>query len=152
MRDLFARFWSRSHDEDGSVLVMVPAGFLVMIMLGAMAVDLSLAFAGERRVADLAASIANAAASQVDDTVFYGTAGSDVQIDQGRVAILLAAEQLLAEQDPALVGVQVTAGFPDALSVAVTVTADVPYLFLDAIPGMGSRRVDATSVATLVIR
>lgn len=138
------------QDEDGSILIMVPAGFLVVILLGAMAVDLSLMFANERRVADLAASMANAAAAQVDDAAFYGT-GSPVVLDHDRVGQLLEAERLLAEQDPGLVDVEVTAMFPDALTVAVTVTADVPYLFLDAIPGMRARRVDATSVASLVL-
>ncbi len=138
-------------DEDGSILIMVPAGFLVMILLGAMAVDLSLMFASERRVADLAASMANAAAAQVDDAAFYGTSGSTVALDRERIGQLLEAERLLAEQDPGLLDVAVSVAFPAPLSVAVTVTADIPYLFLDAIPGMGSRRVDATSVASLVL-
>ncbi len=141
----------RARDEEGTVLVMVPAGLLVMILLGAMAFDLSLAFAGERRVADLAASWANDAATQVSDATFYGTSESQVRLDPLRVEqVVLAARAGLV--DPGLEDLVAEATvLPDGVSVEVRVAARVPFLFLDAVPGMRFREVDATSVATLVV-
>lgn len=47
------------RDENGSVLLLVPAGILIVLALGAMTVNAAMAFQGERRAAAVAADVAN---------------------------------------------------------------------------------------------
>lgn len=135
--------------QDGSVLLLVPVGLLVILLLGALAVDLSLAFAGERRVADLAASWAEAATAEVSDAAFYAGGGA-VELDEAEMRTRVLAE-LAVLDEPGLRDVSVRVRRLDARTVEVAVSADVPRLFLDAAPGMRSRRVDAVAVAVLVV-
>lgn len=140
---------ARLDDQDGTVLVLVPVGLLIIIMLGAMAFDLSLAYAGERRVADLAASWADDAATRVDDLAFYG-GGNDVAIDLdlAREVVLARADEL---DDPGLFVDDVEVDLLDPTTIRVTVTGRVPLLFLDAVPGMAERVVASTSIVRLVV-
>ncbi len=131
------------------MLILVPVGLLVIILLGAMAFDLSLAFAGERRVADLAASWANDAAASISDDAFY-SAGQVVEIDLDRARDAVEA-RLAALDDPGLTVDDVRVERLDPVTLRVTVTGRVPLLFLDAVPGMGERVVESTSVVSLVV-
>lgn len=146
---LLARLRDRAADETGTILLLVPAGLLVVIMLGSMAFDLSLAYAGERRLADLAATWANDALARLDLEAFYSR-DQVVRIDRegARRAVLDAWAAL---DDPGLVlETPPTVTFPDELTVEVTVVGEVPLLFLDVV-GVGPRRVDTTSTVSLVV-
>jgi hypothetical protein len=153
------RAWRRPADEAGTILLMVPAGLLVIIMLGAMAFDLSLSYAGERRIADLASSWANDALAELNFAEFYAqdgdlTDGESVQqkvaIDQVR-ARASVNRSLASMDEPGLLNLAVVVSFPDELTIEVVVSADVPLLFLDAVPGVHSRQIATTSRASLVV-
>lgn len=132
--------------EHGSVLALMPVAVLVFIVLGSLVVDASLAFLGEREVANLASAVANDAATQGIDVVrYYGT--GDLIIDPVRVREVADAavarsgldhlEDLTIETD--VIGE----------SVVVRVRARVRSLFSRALPGgLETREVAASSRAT----
>lgn len=82
---------ARGTRQRGSVLLLVPAGVLVLIILGAISVDFAIAFSRQRELSSLAAAVANdAATAALSDERFYrGSAtdaegpagGSDLEID-----------------------------------------------------------------------
>lgn len=118
--------------ERGSVLALLPAAVMIFIVLGAIAVDGSLTFLAERQLSNLAASIANDAATEGIDVVrFYDTGelvldGSLVQA----VADAAVASSALEHLDDLAVDVEVVA----ADTVAVTVTARTRSLFSRVLP------------------
>ena len=60
------------RSERGSSLLLFPAAVLIVMVLAAMAVDTSIAFMGQRELANATAAAANDAASQaVDNAAFY---------------------------------------------------------------------------------
>lgn len=71
-------------DERGSVLALMPAAVLIFVVLGALAVDASMSFLAERQVSNLAASVANDAATQGVDVLHYYATG-EIVIDPARV-------------------------------------------------------------------
>jgi uncharacterized membrane protein len=62
---------SRWRAEDGNTLVLMPVAFLVLLALAAIAVDSAAVYLGQRRVADLAAGLANDAVAAIDQRSFY---------------------------------------------------------------------------------
>ena len=122
--------------ERGSVLMLVPAGVLVLVVLGALAVDAAVAFLGQREVSDAAAAAANDAATYaIANRAFYaGARPGTVVIDPA--AARDAAEQALARRG--MRGVSLTrldvrvAG----ARVCVSIGARVDYVFARAVPGV----------------
>lgn len=141
----------RRQDESGTILLLVPAGLLVMIMLASIAFDLSLAYAGERRIADLAASWANDALAAIDLDAFYNDDDQEVRLDQELARESVEAAWLALDDAAIELPEPPIVTFPDDVTIEVTIIGRVPLLFLDAVPGVSHRRIDTTSTATLVI-
>lgn len=58
--------------ERGSALMLMPAGVLIVLVLGALAADSAILFLGERELADLTAAAANdAATAAISEASFY---------------------------------------------------------------------------------
>ena len=132
--------------ERGSALLLMPAGVLLVLLLGALAVDHALAFMAERQVANLAAAAANdAATAALDRAQLY--ADGAVVLDP--VLARAAAEATVGAQLPGrLEGVALDVVVdPVAATVTVRVTGTVPYLFSDAVPGARPQSSSATAVA-----
>lgn len=137
----------RSSSDHGTVLMLMPAAVLVVIVLGAFAVDATLVFLGERELANLSAGIANdIAGAAIDDAAFYreGT----LRLDPTRATHI--RDLSLSTYTPQyLTNLRV-----DQLAIAddritVTITASVNYLFSSALPtAPTSATVSATSTAT----
>lgn len=141
----------RRGGEEGTILLMVPAGLLVMIMLGAMAFDMSLAYAGERRIADLAAGWANDALVRIDLDQFYAADDQEIRLDQD-AARAAVRDAWLALDDPGVILANPPlVSFPDPLTIRVEIVGEVPLLFLDVVPGVHSRVIDTVSTASLVV-
>jgi hypothetical protein len=124
----------------------MPAAVLIVIVLGAIAVDLSIVQLSEREVATAAAGAANDAVTYGLDETTLRSDGAYV-LDQGRVEqavrLSIASGDLGDEVDR----VDVTITGPE--SVEVTLTLDVDYVFAKAIPGGPDRTtVEATARAT----
>ncbi|HYD08661.1 MAG TPA: hypothetical protein VEA78_01055 [Acidimicrobiales bacterium] len=136
------------RSERGSVLALLPAAVMIVIVLGAIAVDGSLTFLAERQVANLAASVANDAATQGLDVVQYYEHGT-LTLDESLVQAVAddaaaAAVASLSHLDDLVIEVDVI----DASTVAVSVTARTRTLFSRAMPASVEwRSVGATARA-----
>lgn len=134
--------------DRGSVLLLVPAGVLVVVVLGSIAVDFAIAFLGEREVATLAAAAANdAVTAGVDDAHLRATGA--FRLDPDRVAAVveatLAASSTEVDLDPPVVEVTVVDGEP---AVRVRLTGTIDYVFAPALPGgPEGTKVSASAVA-----
>jgi hypothetical protein len=127
--------------DSGSVLALVPAGFLVLILLSALAVDSAVTYLGQQQLHDSLVAAANDAASaSVDHASFYRS---------GKVVLNLATaeevvcESLAAQRSSQLHDVKLwlAVGGP---AVRVVAQADVDAVFGRALPGFGTRRVRAS--------
>jgi hypothetical protein len=133
--------------ERGSVLALMPAAVLVFIVLGSIGVDAALVFLGEREVANLAAAIANDAATEgIDVERYYGT--GELVVDPARVQQVADAAIARVELDH-LRRLTVETEVIGTDVVVVQVRAWVPSLFAKALPdGLEEREVAASARAT----
>ena len=136
----------REQRQRGSVLALVPAGFLVLILLGALAVDSAVAYTGQQQLHDALSAAANdAVGAGVDDSAFYGA--GRLTLDPGAVARTVCAA-VAAQQDRGLHGVHLAVSIQGD-SVRVSGSAWVDAVFGRAIPGFGRRTVHSAAAATL---
>jgi hypothetical protein len=117
--------------------MLMPAAVLVLVILGAIAVDNAAVFLAQRELVDAAAGAANdAAAAALEDAAFY-RAGGQLTIDPQRAQRI--AEEGVAARAPSgmtLLGrpvVQVA-----GRQVCVELRASVPRIFGRALPGLGA--------------
>ena len=128
--------------DRGSVLMLVPAAFLVLIILAAITFDYSHLYLAKRELL----AVAEAAAQ---DAVTYGIdqaalrAGAGMQLDESRVDAAVAEALAAHGHDLRIIAVQAEAR--DDREVVVTLTATVAYVFVRAVPGAPER-------ATLTVR
>ncbi|HUR22350.1 MAG TPA: hypothetical protein VMZ73_00615 [Acidimicrobiales bacterium] len=140
------------------MLLLVPAGVLVLVILGAIAVDSAIAFLGQRELSDLAAAVANdAATSALSDEHFYrggGDAGGehdagDIEIDP--LAARRLAQIAIERRAPSglrniLVETQTVGSH-----VCVRLRGDVDHVFARAVPGAARKTtVEGRATATAV--
>jgi hypothetical protein len=136
-----------SDRERGSVLALVPAGFLVLILLAALTVDSAVAYLGQEQLHDALSAAANdAATAALDSRSFYDS--GVITLDQtaaGRAVCI----SVLAQNSSNLHGLQVWMAV-DGNSVHLKGQARVDSVFGRAIPGFGQHTVRASvsAVAT----
>ena len=128
--------------------MLMPAGALIVLLLGAIAFDLSLVFLRQRQASSLAADVANDVASLALDVPTFRESGS-FELDPERADSV--ARSLLDASDLAehLTSATITVSTTD--TVTVRVTMDVDYVFAKAIPGADDGTTvtaSATAVAT----
>jgi hypothetical protein len=126
--------------------MLVPAGFLILIILAALAVDSAATYLGQQQLHDSLVAAANDAVSAgLSNPSFYSE--GTVTLDRtavGRAVCLTVA----AQSDADLHGIQLRMAV-DGAAVQLEGTATVDAVFGRAIPGFGHRRVKA-SVRALV--
>ena len=131
-------------NERGSVLALVPAAFLVLIFLAALAVDSAVGFQARSQLHTAVAGAANdAVTAGIDQGAFYSS--GSVQLDPSAVGAVVC--QAIQAQD--------LSGFHDLTvsvaisgeSVRVAASGSVEAVFGKAMPGFGTRQVDAAAVA-----
>ena len=139
-----------SDRERGSTLMLMPAAVLVVLLLGAIALDFAAVFLAERELANVAAAAANDAATQALDREAFYSDGT-VRLDPDRARRVAEAAVALRGPDwlePGTLRVDVVVD-PVAPVVTVTVEAEAGRVIARAIPGVdGSTPVDATARAT----
>jgi hypothetical protein len=123
----------RARGEAGSVLILMPVAMLIVLLLGAIAVDLTVVHLRQQQAIDAAASAAN-------DAVTYGLdegalrAGRGYRLDPDRVDRAVAASLDAQGIDDELAGPpEVTEPTPQSVRVVVRLRAR--YLFARSIPG-----------------
>jgi hypothetical protein len=127
--------------------MLMPAGVLVVLLLGAIAFDLSLVFLRQRQASSLAVDVANdLATSSLDEAAFR--ADGTYRLDPARADALADALLDASELRDALEVVEVEVRGPDTVEVRVVLHVD--YVFARAIPGASegtSVEASATAVA-----
>ena len=128
--------------------MLMPAGALIVLLLGAIAFDLSLVFLRQRQVSSLAADVANDLASIALDVPTFRESGA-FELDPARADS--AGRSLLDASDLAedLTSATITVSGSDTVTVRVTMSVD--YVFAKAIPGAADGTTvtaSATAVAT----
>ena len=121
----------RRPDARGSVLMLVPAGVLVLFVLGAIAVDFAIAFLAQRELSAVAVSLANDAATVAlsEDRLYAG----EREIDEGRAAEVV--RDALPQRAPRGVRDLETTVRAAGDQVCVTLRGRVAYVFSRAVPG-----------------
>lgn len=121
------------RDQRGSVLLLVPASVLVLVVLGAIAVDSAVAFLGQRELSNAAAAAANdAAVAALSDRAFY--VDGRLAVDPAR-ALVVARHAVSARASRGVEVVSVDVDVTPARDgVCVTVRGRVPYVFGRALP------------------
>jgi hypothetical protein len=137
----------KAADQRGSVLALVPAGFLVLILLAALAVDSAVTYLGQQQLHDtLAAAATDSATAAVDSGSFYRS--GTLALDPAQVARTMCLS-LGAQNQTGLHNLRVWVAV-DGNRVGVEGTATVNAVFGRIVPGLGRRRVRAevSAVAT----
>lgn len=135
------RIGRRDSTERGSVLALVPAGFLVLIALAALAVDSAVAYQGQQELHDTLVAAANdAASSAVDRSSFYGTGA--VVLNPSEVGQIVC-QSVASQHSSELHGTQLWLAVQGP-SVRLIGESTVNAVFGRAIPGFGTRHVRAT--------
>lgn len=112
--------------------MLMPAGVLVVLLLGAIAFDLSLVFLRQRQASSLAIDVANdVVTAALDEEAFR--ADGRFQLDPVRAASLVEAWVAASDLAPMVVEVDVQVLGPAEAEVVVVLR--VEYVFARAIPG-----------------
>lgn len=130
---------TRTRDDAGSALLMIPAGFLVVLAMAVTCVDFAIAHLGAREATDIAAQAGNDAVSASLDVDHFFTTG-EIRLDETR--IVPAVEASVASRDTShMQGVRVShVGLVDgdqAIEVEVGVTVRTVFA---PIVGLASTR------------
>lgn len=130
--------------DRGSALALVPAGFLILLLLGALAVDNGAAYLGQRNLSATVEAAANdAAGAALSNAAFYGR--GTVQIAPNLAAQVVCRDMAAAGSDGLLDRTVSMAVSGDA--VFVVARAEVRAVFGRSVPGLGQRPVRAAAVA-----
>jgi hypothetical protein len=126
--------------EEGSVLALVPAGFIVLILLGALAVDSAVAYLGQQQLHDAITAAANdAAGAAIDNALFYRSGRVALDSFEARSVV---CESIDAQHFSQLRDVHVSVA-TDGPDITVVATATVDAVFGRALPGFSTRSVSA---------
>jgi hypothetical protein len=134
--------------DRASVLMLVPAGALIVVLLGAIAFDLSLLFLRQRQAASLAADVANDVATLALDVSTFRASGEYV-LDPSRAEEVGRSLLDASDLGPHLTSALISVDADDTVTVEVTI--DVDYVFARAVPGAADGTTvtgRATAVAT----
>jgi hypothetical protein len=131
--------------DRGSILLLVPAAFLIVMILASIAVDMSLVHLRQRQAHDLASGAANDAVT---------AAANHLELRNGRVQLAQADAEavvgrIVAASDlaPQVVGAPVVRVRPGTVEVELSLRAD--YVFASVVPGApDGTSVTATATAT----
>jgi len=135
------------------VLLLFPAGLLIVMVLAAITVDLSIAFMGQRRLADAVTAAANDAATEgIANGAFYQE--NRIALDEAEVSRLVTGEIRRSLETGGYEDLQVeTAVIPPRYAAClptlqVRASATIGYVFAGALPGASPRAsVASTSTA-----
>jgi hypothetical protein len=118
--------------ERASVLMLMPAGVLVLLLLGSIAFDQSLVFLRQRQASSLAVDVANDLATVALDEDGFRSDG-ELRLDPDRAERLGADLVITSDLGDLVEDVEVQVVGADEVWVRVVVRVD--YVFARAIPG-----------------
>ncbi len=112
---------ARFSAQDGNTLVLFPAAMLILLALVALSLDAAVAHLAQRRLADLAASVANDATTAMDLDAYYGR--GDLTLDASRAAARMHEQRVAIGRDRGL----------EDVSCSVTTNGPVVVATCDAV-------------------
>ncbi len=139
----------RLRREHGSALMLMPAGVLIVLTLGALAVDSAILFLAERELADLTAAAANDAATlAINEASFYECGRLELESERAS-EVAAAVAQARVSDAVTLTGIDIDVRNDlDPPEVTVAAQGTVRLVFTPAVPGTSRiRDVGAQSVA-----
>jgi Flp pilus assembly protein TadG len=124
---------SRRPDR-GTTLLLFPAAVMVLMILGAIAVDLGAVYASRRSLIREVGAVADDAAGHIDIGALRRGLPTTIDFDTARRAALadLASTDLPGDA----VGPPIVEPGPTSDTIVVEVTRDVPHIFGRAVPGV----------------
>ncbi len=137
---------TRASGDRGSILMLMPAAILIVLVLGAIAVDMSVIYLAKHELIDAASAAANDAATvglnEASLRVGSGYSLDPTRIDEA-VGRSLASSGILGRlAEPPMVTITSTD------QVRVDLTIEVDYIFAKALPGnRGHTTVHASATA-----
>jgi hypothetical protein len=140
----------RPGRDRGGVLFLFPVGFLVVVILGAIAVDLGNVWLQQRRLADAADAAANdAVAAGVDQRALRGD--GSLELDADLVARIVDVSMAAQDLPPGTGGPTVSFGVDGDGDPVVEVRIDATVdLVFGRLVRSGGLAISATGVAELV--
>ena len=131
------------------MLILMPAAVLVLVILGAICVDFSVAYLAQRELKDAAVAAANDAAGAGLDQSRLRTGDGTLAIDPD-LARDIAVRAAAASVDGPVHLTQPPAVVVDGRRVTVTLEGEAGYVFSGGVPGAPKRvRVRAQATAEL---
>lgn len=141
------RVEQRLHGDDGSSLMLMPVAVLIVLLLGAIAFDLSVVHLAHRDLLDVAESAANDAATEALDQLALRRDGA-YRIDPGLAASSLDRSLARHRVDQAVTARSIVVG-PAGDQVTVELERPVPYVFATSLPGEHGTTVRARATAVV---
>lgn len=139
----------RPSGDDGSAVLLVPAGVLVLVVLASIALDAAIVFAAQRQLADAAGAAANdTVTAALDADAFYGCGA--IRLDTAAVDRTARASLAARTSDIAPGSADVRTGTtPDGRpTVTVRLTGTVRTVFRPALGARATETVTASATAT----
>ncbi|MGB6056925.1 MAG: hypothetical protein WBF71_01575 [Microthrixaceae bacterium] len=136
--------------ERGTALILVPTMMLVLLALGAIAIDLSVLHLSHRTVHRVVSSAADDAAGMID-TRQVQIDGS-VRIDSATARRTVAAHLEAASLPGTLQGAPQVEVSGDGLSLTVRVKVEVPHILLRSMPGARRSELLTVSASARILR
>ncbi len=118
--------------ERGSVLMLMPAGILIVLLLGAISFDLSLLFLRQRQASSVAVDVANDLVSAAFDEQAFRATGA-FELDPALADRLGRSLVDRSDLGGEVVGFEVEVIGADSVRIRLTVRVD--YVFAKIIPG-----------------
>ncbi len=138
----------RSEREQGTALLLVPVGVLIVALLASITIDSAAAFLAQREAVSAASSLANDLLTLAIDETALRRRGV-YRLDRVRLAKLrgwaqrTAAERLSAIFEPGSISVAVTASGPAAVRVSVSGEARRIIGLIGNVSGARARPIEA---------
>lgn len=135
--------------DRGTVLLLFPAAALIMVVLGALVVDVTLSQVRARELEAVASSAANDALGALDVEHLRST--GEIRIDDGRAAEIVLASVAAGPLPDATVDAVTITSAGGRPVIAVTLTLVVELVMAPALPGdLDSTTITRTRTATVL--
>lgn len=140
----------RGQRDRGTVLLLFPAAAMIMIVLGAMVVDVSLSQVRARELESVASSAANDALGALD--VHHLRSTGEIRLDLARAEAIAAASVAAGPLPNASVdAVTITDAGGANPEISVTLTLVVDLVMAPALPGdVGSTTITRTRTVSIL--
>lgn len=136
-------------DERGSVLMLMPAAVLVLVVLGAIAVDAALVFMAQRELQNATAAAANdAAVAALSEQALYECGDLTIAGQRARAVVEAAFAARIADTVETVGRPEVTVAADGALQVTVAARGTVELLFTPAVRDWDTQEVTASTTSS----